>query len=95
MPTRQGTLKVREFVFFCEDQALAGLPANFPPLTRKVMWTILQLNYGEPQNHFEINTSVGKRQIEVGLHFEGAVEQNDAWAPPEWQRSRRPACLHG
>ena len=80
MPTRAGTLKVREFVFFCEDQALAGLPEGFPPLQRKVMWTILQLNYGEPQNHFEINTSLGRRQIELGLHFEGAVEQNDAWA---------------
>ena len=80
MPTREGTLKVREFAFFCEDQALAGLPEGFPPLQRKVMWTILQLNYGEPQNHFEINTSAGRRQIELGLHFEGAVEQNDTWA---------------
>lgn len=80
MPTRDGTLKVREFVFFCEDQALAGLPADFPALERRVMWTILQLNYGEPQNHFEINPSLGRRQVELGLHFEGAVEQNDAWA---------------
>ncbi|MEO6044855.1 MAG: hypothetical protein ABIQ47_13195 [Tepidiformaceae bacterium] len=80
MPTRSGSLKVREFVFFCEDQALAGLPEGFRKLERKVMWTILQLNYGEPQNHFEINTSLGRRQIELGVHFEGRVEQNDIWA---------------
>ncbi len=80
MPTRDGTLKVREFAFFCEDQALAGLPEGFPALERKLMWTILQLNYGQPQNHFEINTSLGKRQIELGLHFEGPAEENDAWA---------------
>lgn len=80
MPTREGVLKAREFVFFCEDQALAALPADFPRPERKVMWTILQMHFGDPTAHFEIQPSMSRGLVELGLHFEGPVERNDVWA---------------
>lgn len=79
-------MKAREFVFFCEDQALAALPPEFPRPERKVMWTTLQLHFGNPAVHFELQPHVGRGQVELGLHFEGTVEANDSWA---LQLSRR------
>jgi hypothetical protein len=73
-------LKAREFLFLCEDQALAALPAGFPLPERRVMWTILQLHYGDPTVHFELQPHVGRGVIELGLHLEGPVEANDLWA---------------
>ena len=80
VPNRNGTLKAREFVFFCEDLALASLPATVPKPERRVMWTILQLHYGDPRVHFELQPQVARGVIELGLHFEGPAEWNDRWA---------------
>jgi len=80
MPHRDGTLKAREFLFYCEDVALAGLPAGVPRPERRVMWTILQMHYGDPNVHFELQPHVGRGIVELGLHFEGPVALNDAWA---------------
>lgn len=80
MPTRTGKLKAREFVFYCEDLALAALPPEFPRPERKVMWTTLQLHYGNPVAHFELQPQVGRGLVELGLHFEGPAEANEAWA---------------
>lgn len=70
-------LKAREFVFFCEDLALAALGAEFPRPDRKVEWTILQLSFGDPKAHFELQPHVARGMVELGLHFEGDVETND------------------
>jgi hypothetical protein len=80
MPNKNGTLQAREFIFYCEDTALAALPADFPRPERKVMWTILQLHYGNPTVHFEIQPHLGRGQVELGLHFEGPAEKNEEWA---------------
>jgi hypothetical protein len=80
MAARDGTLKAREFLFFCEDQAMAALPAEFPRPERRVMWTILQLHYGNPAIHFELQPQLSRSSVELGLHFESSVEVNDAWA---------------
>jgi hypothetical protein len=80
MPNKNGTLQAREFIFFCEDLALATLGESFPRPERKVMWTILQLHYGNPNAHFEVQPHPGRGQVELGLHFEGPVELNDLWA---------------
>ena len=80
MPHRDGTLKAREFLFYTEDLAMAALPADFPRPERKVMWTILQLHFGDPKVHFELQPQPSRRQVELGLHFEGPVEANDRWA---------------
>ncbi len=80
MPNRDGTLKAREFLFFAEDQAMAALPGEFPRPERKVEWTILQLHFGDPRAHIELQPQVARGQVELGLHFEGQVEANDAYA---------------
>ena len=80
MPGKDGTLQAREFLFECEDQAMAQLGDGLPPIERRVMWTILQLHFGDPAVHFELHPQPSRRQIELGLHFEGAAEANDAWA---------------
>jgi len=80
VPGKDGTLKAREFVFFCEDQILSAWPAGVPEPTRKVMWTTLQLHWGEPRVHFELQPMMGRRLIEAGLHFEGPAAMNEAWA---------------
>ncbi len=80
MAQKMKALKAREFLFYTEDQALAGLPADFPRPERRVMWTILQLHYGNPNVHFEVQPQVARGQVELGLHFEGRAEMNDVWA---------------
>ncbi len=74
------TLKAREFVFLCEDLAMASLGEDFPRPLRKVEWTTLQLSFGNPQAHFELQPHVARGIVELGLHFEGPVEFNDACA---------------
>ncbi len=59
---------------------MRNLPAGFPRPERKMMWTMLQLHYGNPKAHFELQPLVSRGQVELGLHFEGPAEQNDLWA---------------
>lgn len=80
MPTGNGVMQTREFVFLTEELAMRSLPPDVPVPERKVMWTILQLHYGDPTVHFEVQPHNARRQIELGLHFEGPVERNDLWA---------------
>lgn len=74
------TLKAREFLFYTEDQAFAALPAAIPHPNRKVMWTILQLYYGDVDVHFELQPQGARQQVELGLHFEADAETNEARA---------------
>lgn len=80
MPPRNGELKAREFLFLCEDKALARVPSELRPTGRAVMWTILQLHYGNPRVHYELQPMPARGQVELGLHFESSIEVNDAWA---------------
>lgn len=80
MPPRNGELKAREFLFLCEDLAIPQVPAALRPHARNVMWTTLQLHYGEPAVHYELQPMPSRRQVEVGLHFESSPAVNDAWA---------------
>ena len=80
MPHRDGSLKAREFLFFAEEQAMEALPRDFPRPERRVMWTILQLYWKDPAVHFELQPQLSRGLVELGLHFEGAAEANDAWA---------------
>lgn len=77
----RGDMKTRDFVFLCEELTLRKLPPGFPDSQRKVMWTILQLAYGgDPNIHFELQPNMGRRAVELGLHFEADPERNAAWA---------------
>lgn len=80
MPTKDGRMQAREWLFYTEDLALAALPAAVPRLQRRVMWTILQFYFEDPRIHFELQPQPSRGQIEVGLHFEGTPEQNEWWA---------------
>lgn len=80
VPTRSGKLKAREFLFYTEDLALAALPSDFPRPERRVMWMILQFYWRNPAIHFELHPQPSRGRIEVGLHFEATLEQNEAWA---------------
>ena len=88
VPTRTGKLKAREFLFYTEDLALAALPEDYPRAERRVMWMILQFYWRNPAIHFELHPQPSRRRIEVGLHFEASLEQNEAWA----QRISDNAC---
>ncbi len=80
VPGNVRTLKAREFLFTCEELAFASLPPEFPRPERRVMWTILQFFWGDPRAHIELQPQVSRGLVELGLHFEGTVEFNDAWA---------------
>ena len=80
MPGRDGSMQTREFLFYAEELAMRSLPPSVPAPEPKVMWTLLQLHYGDPAVHFEVQPHGPRQQVELGLHFEGPVERNDAWA---------------
>lgn len=44
------------------------------------MWTILQLHFGDPDVHFELQPQPSRGIVELGLHFEGTPEANNLWA---------------
>lgn len=69
-------LKAKDFLFATEEAAIAALEGP-PPPERRVMWTILQYHFGEPWIHYELQPQVGRRRVEVGLHFESAAEQSE------------------
>jgi hypothetical protein len=80
MPTKDGALKAREFLFFTEDLTVAALPPELAAAERKVMWTVLQLSYGNPLVHFELQPQPSRGIVELGLHFEGETDANEAGA---------------
>src|SRR5258708_15911635 len=51
------------------------------------MWTILQLHFGNPAVHFELQPQPSRGRVELGLHFEGRPEANDAAAAFVAQRA--------
>lgn len=81
-------MQAREFLFYVEDLAVAALAKDVPKPERRVMWTILQLFWDNPQAHFELQTQPSRSLVELGLHFEGPAEDNERWA----QRLAERAC---
>ncbi len=78
---RQPTvIKATDFIGICEEMAMKSVPGHLRPTGRKVMWTILQLHYGDPACHFELQPQPSRNNIELGLHFEGEASLNEARA---------------
>jgi hypothetical protein len=73
---------------------MAQVPADLRPPERIVMWTILQLHYGDAKVHFELQPQPARSLVEVGLHFEGDPDRNEALAQKIAARPDLPA-LHG
>lgn len=90
MPDWQGALKAREFLFLCEDLALTGFDAGAAGLQRRLMWTILQYYAQRPWVHLELQPQLSRGVVELGLHFEGTLEANEAAAA---ELVRRPGPL--
>ncbi len=80
MANKDGSLQAREFLFLCEELAMKAVAPELRPPERKLMWTILQMHYGDPAVHFELQPMPARSQVELGLHLEGPLEKNDAWA---------------
>ena len=80
MPTKDGRMQAREWLFYTEDLCLAALPEAIERPQRRVMWTILQFYWENPAVHFELQPQPSRRLIEVGLHFESTPEVNEALA---------------
>lgn len=74
------SLQARQFLFLTEELTMRALHPTVPTPSRRVMWTILQLSWGEPAFHIELQPQPTRRLIELGLHFEGPPEANDARA---------------
>lgn len=87
VPTKDGRMQAREFLFYVEDLVMASLPDGVPRPQRKVMWTILQLSWDNPAAHIELQPQPSRSLIELGLHFEASAEENEAWAQRLIERS--------
>ena len=80
VPTKDGRMQAREFLFYVEDLAMAAVPKDIPRPERKVMWTILQFSWGHPAAHIEVQPQPSRALVELGLHFEASAEENELWA---------------
>jgi hypothetical protein len=74
-PARLGT---RPFLEEVRDSALAALPASLGAPHSRVVFTSLQVHFGDPRLHYEVWPVRKTGRIELGLHLEG---------PQEWSRT--------
>lgn len=74
-PARLGT---RPFLEDVRDGALAALPASLGTPHSRVVFTSLQLHFGDPRLHYEVWPVRKTGRLELGLHLEG---------PQEWSRA--------
>ncbi len=71
-------LSTRPFLEEVRDGALAALPASLGTPHSRVVFTSLQLHFGDPRLHYEVWPVRKTGRIELGLHLEG---------PQEWSRA--------
>ena len=71
-------LGVRPFLEEVRDAALGALPASLGAPVSRVVFTSLQVHFGDPRLHYEVWPVRKTGRIEVGLHLEG---------PREWSRA--------
>ena len=71
-------LPVREFLFRVRDQAEAALDGHADRASARVVFSSLQIHFGDPRLHYEVWPVRKTGRIEVGLHIEG---------PRDWSRA--------
>ena len=80
MVKRQATrgLTIREFLHDVREQTLERLPTSLGATESRVVFSSLQLHFGEPRLHYEVWPVRKTGRVEIGLHIEG---------PEEWSRT--------
>jgi hypothetical protein len=76
----QGSQRPQEFLQDVRDRVQAALPEPLKAFRSRVVFSTLQLHYGDPRVHYEVWVQRRAGRIEVGLHFEGEREANYRWA---------------
>jgi hypothetical protein len=71
-------LRTRDFLHLVEERTLSALAGQFDKPVSRVVFSSLQLHFGEPHLHYEIWPVRKTGQLEIGLHLEG---------PQEWSRA--------
>ncbi len=71
-------LRTREFLQRVQERTLSALADQFDTPVSRIVFTSLQLHFGEPHLHYEIWPVRKTGQLEIGLHLEG---------PQDWSRA--------
>ena len=70
-------MKSREFLEILPEMVRQQLPPEFSDFrVVSTMSTLIKLHYGVPTIHYEVWIQRRRKQVEVGLHFEGDPESN-------------------
>lgn len=79
-PVPAGRLGTRPFLEEVRDAALAALPASLGTPQSRVVFSSLQVHFGDPRLHYEVWPVRKTGRIEVGLHLEGPFAWSRALA---------------
>ncbi len=72
-----GEMKTREFLENLPDLVRQQLPPELKDFqTVAPMGSLVKLHYGVRQVHYEVWVRTRKREVELGLHFEGDPQSN-------------------
>ena len=70
-------MKSREFLEILPEMVRQQLPSELGDFeVVSTMSTLMKIHYGVPTVHYEVWIQRRKKQVEVGLHFEGDRESN-------------------
>jgi hypothetical protein len=73
-------MRVRDFLMLVRERLEPLLPAELRSFQARIRFNLLQVYYGHPSLHYEVWPQRKNGRIEIGLHFEGAREENYGWA---------------
>jgi len=86
--SRRGeSLPVREFLVRLVEQVRALLPEERRSFQTYSRWSLVKLYYGSLAIHYETWVQRKTGRLELGLHFEGAAEQNQGLLEALGQRA--------
>ena len=73
-------MRVRDFLIVVRERLEPLLPPELRSFQARIRFNLLQVYYEHPWLHYEVWPQRKSGRIEVGLHFEGAREENYGWA---------------
>ena len=75
-----GGYRPQEFLHEVRDRLQTALPEPLRAFRSRVVFSTLQVHYGDPRVHYEVWIQRKTGRIEVGLHFEGERDISYGWA---------------